>query len=361
MLGINDVKALLSQTDERTLTLFVDVDNATPENQASAPAWKIWIKNQLDRFGGSVAADERGAWQRIHERVTDFVKSYTPGDKTLVLFANEADVTTYELPIKLEENELTFGRPQIGQLLWMIDEYEPYLLVLVDQEKARFFVSYLGTVGFQGGLESDVEQYDFRERTKMSPPGPGLDNAAVHGGAGVDQFESMLDEHRNRFYRQVAEHIGELQKKHKTDRIIIGGGEQSAHAVKNTLDEALHQHVVGIVNIPMHESPEEILKRVQPMALEYERKQEFELVSQVINFAKAGGRGALGRDAVNEALDMQRVELLVLIWPSPNEEKDNELAFRALQLNGNVELVHGEAASLLHSEGDVAARLYYAL
>lgn len=361
MLGIHDVKALLSQTNERTLTLFVDVDNATRENQASVPAWAIWIRNQLDAFGQQFTGKDRAGWDTIRDRVATFTKSYTPSDKTLVIFANEDDLTSYELPMKLDENQLSFGRPQVGHLLWMIDEYEPYLLVLVDQEKARFFVTYLGSVGFQGGLDIDVEQYDFVERTIMSNPGPGIDNGAVHGGSGVDDHEKMLDEHRNRFYRQIAERVGELQKQHQTDRIIIGGSEQAAHAVKNVLHEALQKLVIGVVGIPLYETPEQILQRVQPMALEYERKQEFELVSQVIDFTKARGRGALGRAAVTEALEMQRVETLILMWPSANEEQDNELAFRALQLNSNVELVHGEAADLLHSEGDVAARLYYTL
>jgi hypothetical protein len=55
------------------------------------------------------------------------------------------------------------------------------------------------------------------------------------------------------------------------------------------------------------------------------------------------------------------VELLVLLWPPQNEDLASDLAYRALQLNSGIELVHGDAGSLLHSEGGVGARLYYAL
>lgn len=361
MLGINDVKALLTQTDEQTLTLFVDVDNATRENQASVPGWKTWVKSQLDQQGQRMGRDQQASWSQIRAQAESFIGSYSPSARTLVLFANGSGVTHYELPIRIDENQLSFGRPQVGQLLWMIDEYEPYLLVLVDQMKARFFVTYLGSVGFQGGLDTDIEQYDFRERTTMSNPGPGADAGAVHGGSGVDDHEKMLAEHRARFYRETVEQIAQMQKQHITERIILGGSEQAAHAVKNLMGESLQKYLVGIVNIPMHETPQQIQERVQPLALEYERKHEFALVSDIIDFAKSGGRGALGQKAVETALEMQRVELLVMVWPSADEERDNELAFRALQMNSNIELVHGEAASLLHSEGDVAARLYYAL
>lgn len=361
MLGMNDVKQLLSQTDERTLTMFVDVDNETRENEATTPAWQIWIKNQLDDYARSLEPGQREAWPYIRDWVQNFIRSYTPGNKTLAIIAGPSYQTTFELPIKVDENQVWFGRPQIGHLLWMIDEYEPYLIVMVDQEKARFFTTYLGSVGFQGGMEIDTAEYDFRERTTMHAPGPGIDNAAVHGGTGVDQFENMLDEHRARFYRDVVSEIEKHLKRHETERIIIAGSEQAAHALQNMLDDRLKAMVVGIVSVPMHESAEQILERVQPLALEYERRQELDLVSQVIDFAKSRGRGALGRKDVQEALDMQRVDKLILMWPFADETADNELAFRALQLNSDIELVYGDAAALLHQEGDVAARLYYAL
>src|SRR5690606_24896304 len=201
MLGMHDVRQLLSQTDEHTLTLFVDVDNETRENQADRPAWQIWIKNQLDNFERSLDAGQREAWPHIRDRVRDLVRTYIPGGKTLAVIAGASFQTVYELPIRIDENQIWFGRPQIGHLLWMIDEYEPYLIVMVDQEKARFFTTYLGSVGFQGSMEIDIEEYDFPERTKMNAPRPGLDNAAVHGGTGVDQYENMLDEYRLRFFR----------------------------------------------------------------------------------------------------------------------------------------------------------------
>ena len=83
-------------------------------------------------------------------------------------------------------------------------------------------------------------------------------------------------------------------------------------------------------------------------------------MNQVIDFAKSRGRGALGEEAVKMALDMQRVELLILSWPTNNPDLSDDLAFRALQLNSEIELVHGEAAERLNAEGGVAARLYYA-
>ncbi len=358
MFGLSDVKQLLTQTDERTLTMYVDVDNATPENQAAMPAWHIWVKNTLDQLSTTLNGDQRESWDYIRDWVRDFIVSYEPTDKGLVIIAGPSYQHTYNVPMKLE-NQAYFGTPTVGPLLWMIDEYEPYLVVMVDQEKARFFVSYLGSVGFQEGMNIDIDDYDFAERTTMHGPGPGIDNAAVHGGTGKDDFKDMIDEFRARFYRDVVDNIARLREKHKVRRVIIGGSEQSAHAVHNFMDDHQKASVVAVMSIPMRSNMQQIQEHVVSAALEHERDQELELVSQVIDFAKSGGRGALGRQAVRDALDMQRVETLIL--PYPMGDEDNDLAFRALQLNSNVELVHGEAASRLHEEGDIAARLYYAL
>jgi len=86
-----------------------------------------------------------------------------------------------------------------------------------------------------------------------------------------------------------------------------------------------------------------------------------DLVQQVIDFAKAGGRGALGRKDVDMALTMQRVETLILPWPTDDEKKATEYSARAFESGGRVELVHGAAADRLRQEGGIAARLYYTL
>jgi hypothetical protein len=360
MIDMNDVKQLLTRADEHTLTLYLNVDNATPENQAVVPAWQTWLQNELGALEGRLDKEQKAALPFIRDWLNTFTKDFQPSSKGLVIIAGSSFQNTYELPLAFQ-NQAFFGKPQVLPLLWTIDEYEPYLVVMVDQEKAKFFVSYLGEMGFQEGVNLDVDEYDFAEKTIMSNPGPGIDNGAVHGGTGQDDFRDTLDEHRARFYRDAITHIERLMQKHNAERIVLAGNERAAHAVQNEMSDKLKAAVIGIVNIPMYATMAQILEQALPAALEFERKQELELVSQVIDFAKSRGRGALGYEAVNEALDMQRVELLVLLWPSPNEEQSNDLAFRALQLNSNIELVHGEAANRLQSEGGVAARLYYAL
>jgi peptide subunit release factor 1 (eRF1) len=137
--------------------------------------------------------------------------------------------------------------------------------------------------------------------------------------------------------------------------------EESTHAVKNFMPETLAQRVVALLPASLRANPQEITEIAQSRALEYEREQELELVNQVIDFARSGGRGVLGPKAVMEALDMQRVDLLIMPWPMDDPYLAAELPLRAFASGGNVELVHGEAADRLKQEGGLAARLYYSM
>jgi hypothetical protein len=127
------------------------------------------------------------------------------------------------------------------------------------------------------------------------------------------------------------------------------------------MNETLAKRVIALLPIPMRSATPEIAESVLTHALDYERQEEMGLVNQVIDFAKSGGRGALGPKAVMEALEMQRVELLIMPRELDDTHLASELPLRAFASGGSVELVHGEAADRLKQEGGLAARLYYAL
>jgi hypothetical protein len=368
----DDVKRIVEGTDNQTLTLYIDVDPTKQENQATVPAWRIWLKNTLRAVEESLSTDQRKWWRdRMVGPIEEFFRTYEPQSRGLAFFATTDNQFDIPMPLPVEPR-WRIGNALVAPILWALDEYEPFLIALVDQEKARFFVGQLGSLNFQQQLELDIDDYDFAERTTASNPTPGTVSqgaqgagtgtpGAVHGGSGRDDFEKMLDEHRARFYREVVGQIGRLAGEQGAQRVIIGGSEPSMHHVMNLMPEKLAASVVDVMPIPMRANTQQIVDLVQPRVQEFERQHEVELVKQVIDFAKAGGRGALGRKDVLDALTMQRVELLIMPWPMEDETLATELPERVYASGGSFELVHGEAAEMLRKEGGIAARLYYAI
>lgn len=363
MLNLDDVKALLDQRQgEDVLSLYLNVDNAVPENQADNPAWRIWLKKQLRHVDDHLEEADRATWEAIQQRVNDFFSDYTPSSKGLVAFFGQDWDQIHRLPVPLE-NEGAYGRPLIGPLLWTLDEYQPYLVVQVDQEEAHFYLSYLGQTEFRESMEIDIEQYDFGEKTGIPAA-----TAASAGFGGTqpskrEGFENMLDEHRMRFYRSVADYTRRLIEQEEVRRVILGGDEQAAHTLRKQLPDAVQRCVIDVISIPRHYSTHEVFRHVQPLALDYERQEEAKQVDEVINMARAGGRGALGVKAVQAALDLQQVSELIIAWPPVDAEQANDLAYRALQLNSAITMVHDVPANHLRAEssGGIAAKLYYAI
>ncbi len=359
MINLDDVKQMLGQAHQPTFSLYLDVDEAKQENQSAQPAWRIYLKNALSDLE-SQAPDVQLARQ-IRGRVADFFDGYTPDVKGFAAFFTADSQQTYELPVPVNA-EWAFGKPLITPLLWAMDEYEPYLIVMVDQEKAELITAYLGSTTVEDKLESDLQAYDFGQKTLMPSASAVAGGHELTTGSNREAFQNMINEHIARFYREVVDHVESLQQHHPRMRIVIGGAEQSVHALRDLLPERLTDRIVAVTSIPMRLDEREIFDQVLPLALNYERDQELDLVLQVIDFAKAGGRGALGAKAVDEALTMQRVETLLLPWsPEEDDVSANELAARAFASGGTVELIHGAAADRLKREGGIGARLYYTL
>lgn len=364
MINLDDVKQLLKYEDKQVLSVYLRIDPALRENQADNPAWRIWLKNAIRDVEQDISDSQTEVWEDRKHRLDTYLDNYSPDAKSLILFIGQDFEQIYELPVLLNANALTFGALQVAPMLWLLDEYEPYLVALVDHEHAQLMTMYLGTMTTESQLESDRFAYDFGEKTLM-PRQTSVANAGtqVTHGSNRDRFADTMDEHIERFYRDVASEIESLAERHHLERIMLGGNEKSAHAVKDLLADKWGKHIIGVLPIPMDANDSEVSKRVLPSALDYERQKEVLLVEDIIGLAKSDGRGALGQEAIEEALTQQRVEMLIAPWEQDLDNKDivEHLAMHALQNGGEVELVHGDAAQLLSEEGGLAARLYYAL
>jgi hypothetical protein len=364
VIDLNDVQELMARGEDHVLSLYLRVDPAIQDNQASTPAWKIYAKNALKEIDEGVADEDRAIWKDIHDRVENYLRrNHEVSSKGLVLFYGPEFEEVYNMPMPPLENTGHFGRMMIAPLLWLLDEYEPYLVVLVDSEEAHFLKTYLGEIDREEAMASDRFLFDFHEKTIMPRPrGTQADvGGQVTAGSHRDEFADKMDEYIAKFHRDVAERIGEMLKETGAERVILGGIERSAHAVYEHLHESLRDSVVGVLPIPLQDSDREVMKRMLPAAIDYERKQEMALIDEVTGLAKSGGRGALGEEAVEEALKMAQVELLIAPWPPADKKLTHDLTVRALKNGGKIELVHGEAADKLRQHGGVAARLYYTI
>lgn len=353
MLNLEHVRDFLRSTQEDVVTFYLHVDPGHQPNQNTPPAWRIYAKDALRNIEAEVNGRDDVQWEAIRERVERYLETYTPSGKTLVLMMGQETEHIHELPLVLE-NRHAFGDPLLTPLVWALDEFERYLVVLVDQEQAKFVSAYLGHSDTSEEMSIDFDDYDFRERNYINISG-------AQQGSSKDQFDDMRDAHVKRFHKDVAEQTRELMQEIDADRIVLGGNGKAAHALRDLLHQELQQQVVGILPIPLDAADHAISEEIRQAALNYERSHELDLVEEVVGLAKAGGRAALGMETVRERLQHQQVELLILPWPAEDAQAASEMTLQALSNGAAVELVHGSAAMRLRNDAEVAARLFYAV
>lgn len=357
MLKLSDVNHVRSQPGaDQTLSLIVKVDPALFENQGRVPGWRIWLKNSLRDLKAAHAEDPE--LPGLIARAEHSFATLRPECKAIAAFFTPKHEHVLRLQVPVSDNVGHFGRPTVGPLLWLLDEYEPYVVGLVDSEKARFFVARLGRAGLGGTRFNEVNEYDFRVK-HMMPTNRGQ-GGYYQGGNNRDAFAATLDDHGRRFYREVAEQCGSLLQESGAKRLLLGGIEESAHAIQGLMSETVAKSVIGFAPVPLHVSDQVAWDLLLPRALEFEREHEQALVEEVVNLAKSGGRGALGTEGVLECLRNKQVELLLVPWPLADEALRLELPELAMASSAEIELIAGPAAERVVEEGGLAARLYYA-
>lgn len=357
MLKLTDVNRVLSQSGaDKTLSLYVQVDPALLENNARTPGWRIWLKNSLRELRAGNADPDLAD---LIGRADHFFTNLRPECKSIAAFFTPKGEEVLRLQVPIVAPECHFGRPAVASLLWLLDEYEPYVVALVDSEKARFFVANLGRAGLGDTRFNEVREYDFPRKT-MPTTGRGQ-GGYTQGGNNRDAFAATLEDFERRFYRDIAEQCGNLLEETGAERILFGGIEESARGVIEQLPDAVSKAVIGFVPAPMYLGDQATWNQMMPRALEFEREHERQLVDEVIDLAKAGGRGALGIPTVLECLKNKQVELLLVPWPLQDVDLRLRLPELAMASSARIELIAGSAAERVQQEGGLAARLYYGI
>jgi hypothetical protein len=354
MLNLKAVKGLLTQADVNTLSLYLDVDPSQPDNQTTPTGWRIWLKNTLKQIENDLNKEQRAIWHGLRARAETALQDYRPASKGLALFFGAGFEETYPLPVVVE-NRAQFGPPLVTPLIWVLDEYKPYLVILIDHEKAHFITAYLGSPAQQETLHFELDTSDWHLKTLRSASNA---VAKLTQGNARDEYNQRVDQYLERFYQEAAARAAELARSAGVQRIVIGGNEQAAHAVQRHLAPGTAGQVIGVAPLSLHENAHEMLQHILPLAAAFERQQETVLVAEVINLAKAGGKAALGRENVLAALGQNRAELIIAPWPT-DDEVMTQIGLQAIQAGCQIELVRGAAAEHLRAQGGLAARLRY--
>jgi peptide subunit release factor 1 (eRF1) len=304
------LRELLAVSHHDVLSVSLDVDPTRPEHLTVPPAYRIWLRNTLRSTLGALPRGARKTARLSAGRILDYVKTRRPLGRGLAVYAGPQVWLAFELPVPLE-NRVAYGQPDAWPLMWAVHEFEPYMILAVDRENARISTVYLGriTIEEKDSLDLDVTDWKFksgRQRTAAVAAGVGASR-----GVQRDTFDARVDANIRRFWSGVADAAVRVADERHVDRLIIGGPEEAAAAVKSLLPARCQRNVVAVVPLAGWLPEAEVLAHTLPVAKEEQRRRDEALVASVLDGAASGGRAVVGPDATLDALAQGQVDTVV--------------------------------------------------
>jgi len=306
LVTLREVSELLGLRETNVLTLYLDVDPTKPENQRAMPAFRIWLKNGLQALGVALPKEQSKAFDKAASRVSDYVQYYLPAGKGLSLLAGDDLWKVFDLPLPVT-NEIHWGRPHLSQLLWLLDEYEGYGVVLVDKEKARFFTVYLGTIFEQKEMHLSLDTSHWKEKDQVAPSLPQFDRI---GGSNRNAFEARLDEQIQRFLRDVAEFTEHFVFESGVEWLFLAGAD-AVHNLQVLLSPEVAEKIVAIVPMEMSADEHALLEKTWPLQRAEVERGNLQLVRRVVEQAVGREEVVTGVQPTLTSLQQGRLQLLI--------------------------------------------------
>ncbi len=307
------------------------------------------------RLRGRLHAIEQTLWPRgaayeefRHdvERVNQYIAEELPRDKAgLALVVSHGRQIFFPVSAGTPFSfEVAFSpTPHLFQLARLLDSYEPALVVLVDRQTARLFMTQLGTMHEQEKIASDAAT---------------MRQIHFFAGAGIKHYERHFDAHRKTFAREIASAIEQVTQEQHARHIIVIGNQEEIPWIRQALPEHLTSLVLPVA-LPMEitQTPNEIQHAILPILDQVHREEAQAVADRVIDAVRAHGLGVAGIEATRAQLQHGSVETLVLTDSLTDGEVRNALTRQAIATDATVEsIVHHDA--LDHVEG-VGALLRY--
>lgn len=167
-------------------------------------------------------------------------------------------------------------RSYIRPLLSLLDEYERYLVIVVDKEKARIFTVKLGEIEVM------------KELTDSYP------GKHAQGGWSQARWQRHAKDHVRRHLKRVVNEAVRISRSKEFDRVILAGSKEILPDLEKLLPAALKKRYVGKFYTELFASDQKILGLSLKVEAQVERSKENGLVELLNNSLGKKGKGVIG-------------------------------------------------------------------
>lgn len=237
-------KEVLSLTDLTSplLTAYVETDPLKESAGKSVAGYVTWLRQEAKSVAENVPSADKEKFNKQVSRTEEFLTDRRPKEKGIVILAGPTTWKLFPLQLKVE-NELHWGKPALSQLLSLLDEERPSLIVAIDRAGARIFRYALGEVTeySQSRFEIDSSQWKKKEHAHMARRATEM----PHGNQ-RDAFKQRMDAQYLHVCREVAKRAAALAKQEKLVSIFLVGSKRLTEPLEASLPQRLRDNVTLI-------------------------------------------------------------------------------------------------------------------
>jgi peptide subunit release factor 1 (eRF1) len=240
--------------------------------------------------------DELEHFEENLKLIYDWLEKNPPNSSPLCVFASWAMDYVEGFAITVEVPDLLWigAHPYIRPLVELRDEYENFLIVLINNKSAKI-------LQIISAIEEDEESMR-----------GGIKNRVKKGGWSQKRYSRRRDNQLLHYAKGISEKINEILEKETISRIILMGSKESVEELEEQLSPAASEKIAGKKFIDFNEEKKELLDEAYEIYFEEERRSEQNLWKKIEEEYLSEGLAVVGATDVLKASIEGRVEEMIV-------------------------------------------------
>jgi peptide chain release factor subunit 1 len=192
------------------------------------------------------------------------------------------------------ENRVEYGpRPMVAPLAGYLSHTKPTAILVTDRKLARILTMSHGEV---------------KEWTQFEDWGPSLTS---QGGWSQARYQRHVENFGKHHVERATELLLKLLQHYPFDWLILGTEVQVQKETEESLHPYVRDRLIGHISVRIDADTQEIIDRASELRDEVEETHLQTLMDTVQEYAGAGGRGTIGLKETLQALNEQKVHILM--------------------------------------------------
>jgi peptide chain release factor subunit 1 len=265
-----------SDMKQPVLSVYLNVD----PHRRTVDKYKLALRNLLGKVSPHSSRNDGDVADPADiQRVTNFVEmGYNRQGRGLVMFSCAARdfwwARSFNVPV--EDAVYVSRRPNVRQLAALMDTYERYGVIHIDQEGARLYVFHMGNLeAVEGYLGEEVKQHRA-------------------GGWASPRYQRHEAEAARRNLQDAAELAESFYRRNNTRRLLLAGTEKNVARFQELLSHRLRSIVVGRFPANANATPSTIREKALELALKAANEEAEATVDRIVTAVHKDGPAVAG-------------------------------------------------------------------